>query len=278
MTGPQTQFKSLHQLLSDQWMIVEKNRPLALVGEGAEPLHDIRVAVRRFRALLKFSGPILKTEVTDPLNRRLGLWTNHMGDARDLDVWINFLEQCVNEPEVKGSDTFSACRKFYKKKRNAYVQSLSRVLSGGPFKPIQKSVHHFLHSKIWETSTIDSRFLSILHERRNRLIPKLRQLSPSIIDKDSETLHDLRKRFKKHRYLAEFLSEFDDVSSRSLSRYLKSVTHCLGLIHDMDIFLERYKKEKDVIPFVISEYISDVRGAHQKLLKDAIISLNAFIK
>jgi CHAD domain-containing protein len=59
-------------------------------GGDDEPLHDLRVAARRLRAVLEvFEGAFPPNKLLREVKRH----TERTGDARDLDVQIAFLEQ-----------------------------------------------------------------------------------------------------------------------------------------------------------------------------------------
>jgi CHAD domain-containing protein len=61
-------------------------------GDDIEHLHDLRVAARRLRAVLEvFEGAFPKRRHR-ALLRDVKKRTDHMGDARDLDVQLAFLD------------------------------------------------------------------------------------------------------------------------------------------------------------------------------------------
>ncbi|MGW0519134.1 CHAD domain-containing protein [Crossiella sp. NPDC003009] len=60
-------------------------------GEDAEDLHQMRVAVRRLRAMLKAARPFLDRGTADGLRAELGWLGRALGPVRDLDVLIERL-------------------------------------------------------------------------------------------------------------------------------------------------------------------------------------------
>ncbi|MGO1055026.1 CHAD domain-containing protein [Crossiella sp. CA198] len=65
-------------------------------GADAEDLHQMRVAVRRLRAMLKAARPFLDRKIADRLRAELGWLGRALGPVRDLDV---LLERLTAEAE-----------------------------------------------------------------------------------------------------------------------------------------------------------------------------------
>ncbi|MGH3843307.1 MAG: CHAD domain-containing protein [Pseudonocardiaceae bacterium] len=65
--------------------------PGTLIGEDPEELHQMRVAVRRMRAMLKAARPLLERTWADDLRAELGWLGRALGPVRDADVLIERL-------------------------------------------------------------------------------------------------------------------------------------------------------------------------------------------
>jgi CHAD domain-containing protein len=65
--------------------------PGTRVGEDPEELHQMRVAVRRMRAMLKAARPLLDRSWADDLRAELGWLGRALGPVRDADVLIDRL-------------------------------------------------------------------------------------------------------------------------------------------------------------------------------------------
>ncbi|MDI2032549.1 CHAD domain-containing protein [Saccharopolyspora sp. TS4A08] len=61
------------------------------VGEDPEELHQMRVSVRRMRAMLRSARPFLDREESEPLRAELGWLGRALGPVRDLDVLLERL-------------------------------------------------------------------------------------------------------------------------------------------------------------------------------------------
>ncbi|MCP9914615.1 CHAD domain-containing protein, partial [Cyanobium sp. BA20m-14] len=70
--------------------LVQLQAPVA-AGEGTEPLHQMRVAMRRLSTTLVQFEPALQVPAALN-NQRLAKWVRRLGMARDLDVLRERLE------------------------------------------------------------------------------------------------------------------------------------------------------------------------------------------
>ncbi len=67
--------------------------PLVRLGTDPEAVHQMRVAGRRFRAVLRAASPLLEPAWADPLRAEVAWLGTVLGAARDLDVQIEYFEQ-----------------------------------------------------------------------------------------------------------------------------------------------------------------------------------------
>jgi CHAD domain-containing protein len=84
-------FEALRALLRRQLREIERHEPGTRLGRDPESLHDMRVAVRRLRALLRAGGKLVADD-TDELQARLKELGRVLGEVRDLDVLLERLE------------------------------------------------------------------------------------------------------------------------------------------------------------------------------------------
>jgi ADP-ribose pyrophosphatase YjhB (NUDIX family) len=89
--APQTPFEALRDRLCEQLREIERHDPGTRLGRDPESLHDMRVGVRRLRALLRAGKELVATDTTE-LDARLKQLGSVLGDVRDLDVLLERLE------------------------------------------------------------------------------------------------------------------------------------------------------------------------------------------
>lgn len=85
---------TVHQLraaLDTRLRALLAHDPGTRVGEDPEELHQMRVAVRRMRAMLKAARPLLERAWADDLRAELGWLGRALGPVRDADVLVERL-------------------------------------------------------------------------------------------------------------------------------------------------------------------------------------------
>jgi CHAD domain-containing protein len=90
-SAPHTPFEALRSLLREQLREIERHDPGTRLGRDPESLHDMRVAVRRLRALLRVGRKLVAGDTIE-LGARLKELGQVLGEVRDLDVLIEHLE------------------------------------------------------------------------------------------------------------------------------------------------------------------------------------------
>jgi inorganic triphosphatase YgiF len=96
-TMAEAAFKTLHFHLERML----EHEPGTRQGDDPEDLHDMRVATRRMRAVLRVFGPYLDTGTMRPVERGLRRTGRVLGAVRDLDVFhektVSYLESLPDE-------------------------------------------------------------------------------------------------------------------------------------------------------------------------------------
>ena len=94
-------FEELRSRLRVQLREIERHDPGTRLGRDPESLHDMRVGVRRLRALLRAGRELVATD-TGELDERLKLLGQILGEVRDLDVLLARLD--AEAAELGGED------------------------------------------------------------------------------------------------------------------------------------------------------------------------------
>ncbi len=101
--------ESLRRLLAAQYRTMLTNDPGLRLGEDAEALHQLRVATRRSRALLRAARGLVAPEWAEPLRDELAWLGGLLGPVRDLDVLLEHLD---TEAAAMGDDDARAFRRL----------------------------------------------------------------------------------------------------------------------------------------------------------------------
>jgi CHAD domain-containing protein len=84
---------AMRDLIAVRWAAVWKAIPIAIAGEDIEGVHDVRVASRRLRAAMDVAVGCFADSWYGPLHRVAKEITAELGEVRDRDVMIEFLQK-----------------------------------------------------------------------------------------------------------------------------------------------------------------------------------------
>jgi len=195
--SPRTPFETLRGRLSGELREIERHDPGTRLGRDPESLHDMRVGVRRLRALLRAGRTLVATDTTE-LDDRLKELGRVLGDVRDLDVLLERLEG--EAAELGGVDA-------------KHARSLLNALRTDR-KRCRRRLMTFLRSDDYlallddTERTIDelrpSRSGASLDHLANKAFGKVGKAVRKLPDVPAdEELHAVRKKGKRARYTGE---------------------------------------------------------------------------
>lgn len=84
-------------LIGARWEDVWKAVPRAAEGTDIEGVHDVRVASRRLRAAMDVAAPAFPASWYKPLHRLAKEITSELGEVRDRDVMLEYLNAAREE-------------------------------------------------------------------------------------------------------------------------------------------------------------------------------------
>lgn len=206
------------------------------VREGLEaPLHDLRVALRRLRTLLRaFRRPLAATRaaaVETGFDRLL----KELGPARDTDVWMLFLK---NNPVLRrgASARFLAAQEEEKRRHQKRIRVR---LEGGEYRALKESLEDLLAVDLKPGTRRVARQPAEPLGRRalRKAIRRIRRRARGLPDLPPDRMHRLRIACRKARYLSEFCSGLWEAPMEDLARRFKIIQDVLGDIHDQDVYL-----------------------------------------
>jgi len=94
---PSSELETLRSYIRLQYARMLAHDPGVRVGSDPEDLHQLRVATRRLRSVLKTAAPILDLVWVDEIRAELSWLGDELGPARDLDVLIPYLREEAGE-------------------------------------------------------------------------------------------------------------------------------------------------------------------------------------
>ena len=218
--------------------MVVKSEPRATRG-SVEALHDLRVALRRIRSLaITFAE--LDEEFLDRLDRRTSKVCDRMGNARDLDVWIELFRGMVKAGGLDGV-ALQERRAVLAVLRRERTRLAAEALSCGTFRRVKKMLRGYLRHR--------------RPARRRKLPPPeafvaRRMLAVRVLVAERyrqagnfsrDPAHDLRRAARRLRYLAEFFAPRLGRVCVSAGKWITKAQAALGKVHDCDSALELSK-------------------------------------
>ena len=227
-------------VLDDLAAIVEANLPGTLDDLDTEFLHELRVAVRRSRSVLRelkgaFPAGPLKVQ-RDALK-----WIQAVtGPARDLDVQLLGWDALTGGLAPERRDALGLVRDLLAKRRAAALRTLRRELRGQGFRQAWTGYRAFLGADLGPARDRPDakRPLDEVAGRRIRKVYGTMVDLGEAIDPDSpaEDLHELRKRGKELRYLLELFGALWPRSAvKPMVASLKGLQDVLGHHQDAEV-------------------------------------------
>lgn len=174
---------------------LQANGPALVEARLPEAVHQTRVALRRLRAALSLFADVVDDDAREALRARLSRYASALGEARDLDV---FLESGVADAETAA--------KARERRALAYEHALDAARSDEARLLVLEALS-WIEAGAWaENPELDrpaaAYAADLLHERYR----KLRRRSKRLAHRSPEERHRIRIALKKLRYAAEFFS------------------------------------------------------------------------
>ena len=273
--NPENTLDAAQRLLNRQYRIILRNRGPALAGETPKPLHDIRVAMRRFRVVIRGLRKRLPASEARQLERSMRRVFGQLGPIRDMQEWMVFLS---------GSRVAAACSKdklwagFFagEQKENARrLRRLRRILNSADCKSMLRRMERFLavelpgHVRGSKSEPFDEFAAGKIRRMYRRI---LEQEVPD--NSDADGMHRLRCRCRKARYWAAFAAPALGPATAGLEKKLSAVARSLGDLHDMDVQLERASRRNHDWPKPLRKIVARNRRKALANFKKAWTSLH----
>jgi len=190
---------AIHARIHEQLAEMLARDPGTRLGDDPEDLHQLRVAVRRLRALLRTIRPLAGRGTTEELRAELGWFGDLLGEVRDLDV---MLEHLGAEAAALGGDDARAARPLLRRLERERARrrgELREALDGARYFALLDELELAVRTlPVGDPGRLPD--LAAAEFRRLRRAARVAGGTPG----DAE-LHELRIRGKRARYAAELV-------------------------------------------------------------------------
>jgi CHAD domain-containing protein len=226
------------QVLANLLATVDDNLPGTFEDIDPEFLHDLRVAVRRSRSILRHGKKVLPEDVlawSRPDLKEIGRLT---GPPRDLDVLVEEWDGYVRTLGDGAGDALAPVRAQLAADRDAAHRKLSADLVSAPVVERLDRWRRWLASVDGAPGPHAERPLADVVVRRignaeRRLLDHGRAITP---DTPAEHVHEVRKDAKRLRYLLEcFGSLLPSSERKAFVKRLKALQDNLGEHQDAEV-------------------------------------------
>ena len=208
-----------------RWLIAHD--PGTRLGREPESLHQMRVATRQLRAVLRTARPLLVPEWADSLRDELRWLGQVLGPARDLDVQIAYFREESTALDARDRRPLTQFIAHLEAQRNNVQEVLLNELKSERYLDLIRRLRQAPHDPTVVESTVTLRDLAM--QEFTKLRNAIRHAGDS---PNNAKIHETRIRTKRARYAAE-LAEL--TVGKPATRFIKKsrvVQDVLGMHQD----------------------------------------------
>jgi CHAD domain-containing protein len=210
-------------------------------GEDPEELHQMRVSVRRMRAMLKSARPFLDERWSEPLRAELGWLGRSLGPVRDLDVLLERLRAETADLDIDERASATRLISGLEREHGEARYELLAALDSDRYLALVRALCEAVRTpQAPEESSVDSReeLRALVRKEFNKLRKDVDRIGESPPD---DQLHALRIRGKRLRYTAELAEPAFGKDMQSLLKAAKRLQDVLGEHQDACVAQQRVR-------------------------------------
>ena len=269
-----------HQIITENLQRFVDQEKAVFKDQDSEPLHQMRVGMRRLRTAVQVFGPAIVLPKTVS-HSSIGKIAKRLGATRDLDVLFQKLKSHY-QPLLQGTEqeNFDKVLKKLRKKRAQSFLQLKEILKADRYLHLKQSIQSWIDQPAYTSMGA----LPVVQVLSDLLLPLICEIflhpgwlvgttmqvgnvmlikDPAVLNQQltqfGDLLHDLRKQMKGVRYQAEFFSRFYDPDYLKAIQEFKTIQDILGELQDRAVlrqFLESTLNANllNVLPIVSQIY------------------------
>jgi CHAD domain-containing protein len=215
--------------------VIEANMPGTLADLDTEFLHDLRVAVRRTRALQRELKKVFPPDELAHFRQEFKWLQQVTGPSRDLDVYL------LEFDDFAGTEDLGLLRTLLEEHQARERVAMEKALRSERTTKLLRGWAEFLEGLA--ATPVDDRpdavtpIGDVAARRIERVYRQMLKMGAAIDDDSpAAALHDLRKKGKELRYLLEFFSPlFPSKVTKPMVKTLKALQDTLGRHQDREV-------------------------------------------
>lgn len=233
--------EAFSKLLGQLTAILLHHAPAAAAGVAPEPVHQMRVALRRLRSAMSLFSRATGCAELDTAKAQVKPLAAALGPARDWDVFTAGTGRAV-AAAFEGDVAVARLLAAAERRRVASYDTLRETLGSPEFRVLALTLLRLAVTRPWERGAdVDPRRAALLHAdlrhyAAHALSRRLRHARLAGEDPAAMTLadlHGLRIQCKRLRYAAEFFAPlFPGRDTRRFVRGLSALQERLGHLND----------------------------------------------
>lgn len=230
--GPDDILKRSRETMLAQWRELRRLRGEVLKTSDLEAIHDLRVASRRFRAVVSLFEPWIPPRCASALKKRSRKLTRLLGALRNIDEALLFFRQ--HTPAGSGGG-YQLCR-LLSKSRPGELARIGEGLKAFDARGLDRTVRKAAAGMEEERGTdngVDT-LPAYFSATGLRLFQPIRDLLPLATSREQrDSRHLLRIAIKKWRYFLEIAAPLLGYEAGSILGLLKEYQTILGRMNDI---------------------------------------------
>ncbi len=239
MTGENE--KQFLDALDEHWDDYRKQLKSGRQEISEDSIHDLRVAARRFLAMLNILRSLDSHPHVKQVRRFLKKQLNQLDDLRDAHVMLAETTQKVQElPQLAPFEGYLVAR------CNDLAQAAGRHINNtkpSDLKPRVKPLRK-VAQKHSDDEDLLAELLQAVDQAHARTLERFGELN----DSDPATIHHVRIAFKNFRYMVETIQPFLQGYPAGYLERMHDYQDAMGKVHDTTVYLDRLHEFEESVP------------------------------
>ncbi len=225
--------------------VIMHHAPNAALGTALEPVHQMRVALRRLRSAMLLFRRAIDCPAIDNAQAAVKVLGHKLGPARDWDVFTTGTGRVVGQTFPDDPSVVALLASAERRRVQSYT-TLAQYLDSPAFRELGIMLAELALARPWEHAATETaeqaERLAELQQRKlhNFATRALQRRLDAVISPGAdlsalpvEALHDIRLHGKRLRYAAEFFAPlFPGKTTTRFLRRMAALQERLGLLND----------------------------------------------